>query len=51
VNKNVIPKKVLNMKIKGKFPRGKLRSRWEQHFRRDVILKEIGTWDEVGRQR
>jgi hypothetical protein len=35
-----IPKKVLNMKMKGKCPRGRQSSRWEQQFRKDVTEKE-----------
>jgi hypothetical protein len=33
-----IPQKVLNMKLKGEYPRG--RSRWEQQVRKDGIQKE-----------
>jgi hypothetical protein len=33
INKDRIPKKVLNMKIKGKHPRGRLKSRWKQQGR------------------
>jgi hypothetical protein len=32
--------KVLNMKVKGKCPRGKMRSRWEQQVRKDVTQRE-----------
>jgi hypothetical protein len=42
VNKKRIPKKVLNMKVKGKHPRGRLRLRWEQHVRKDVTQEEHG---------
>jgi hypothetical protein len=35
-----IPKKVLNMKVKGKWPRGRQSSRWEQQFSKDIIEKE-----------
>jgi hypothetical protein len=35
-----IRKKVLNMKVKGKFPRGRPRTRWEQQVRKDVTQKE-----------
>jgi hypothetical protein len=38
MNKDGIPKKVLNMKVK--CPRGKLRTRWEQQVRKDVTWKE-----------
>jgi hypothetical protein len=33
-------KKSSNMKVKGKHPRGRLRSRWEQQVRKDVTMKE-----------
>jgi hypothetical protein len=31
MNKEIIPKKALNMKVKGKCPRRRLRSGWEQN--------------------
>jgi hypothetical protein len=39
-NKDRIPKKVQNMKVKGNHPRGRPRSRWKQHVRRDATQKE-----------
>jgi hypothetical protein len=36
-------KKILNMELKGKFPRRRLGSRWEQEVGRDVRPKESGT--------
>jgi hypothetical protein len=33
-------KEVLNMKVKGKCPRGRPRPRWEQKVRKDVTPKE-----------
>jgi hypothetical protein len=35
-----IPKKVLNMKVKGKRPRRRPRSGWEQQIRKDVTPRE-----------
>jgi hypothetical protein len=32
--------KVLNMRMKGKCPRGRLRSRWEHQVREDLLQKE-----------
>jgi len=33
------PKKVLHMKIKGKHPTGRSRSRWTQQVRKDAMQK------------
>jgi hypothetical protein len=40
MNKDRIPKKSLNMKVKGKCPRGRLISGLEQQVRKDVTQKE-----------
>jgi hypothetical protein len=45
VNGERIPKKVLNIKVKGKYPRG--RSRWEQQDRKDVTQMEDRLWEEI----
>jgi hypothetical protein len=37
----------LNIKVKGKHPRGKLKSRWEQQVRKDVTQNEGRTWEET----
>jgi hypothetical protein len=37
------------MKVKGKFPRRKLRSRWKQHVRKDVIHKE--EWEQIAEEK
>jgi hypothetical protein len=42
-----ITKKVFNMKVKGKHPRGRLRSRWEQQVRTDITQKEGRIWEET----
>jgi hypothetical protein len=44
MNEGRIPKKVCNMKVKGKC----LRVRWEQQFRKmSHITKEERTWEEI----
>jgi hypothetical protein len=40
MNEERIPKKILYMKVKGKCPRGRLRSRREQQIRKNVRWKE-----------
>jgi hypothetical protein len=35
-----IQKKALNMKVKGKCSKGRMRSRWEQQVRKDITQKE-----------
>jgi hypothetical protein len=45
INTQRIPKKVLNMKLKGKQPRGKLKSR--QQERKDVTQRERRPWEET----
>jgi hypothetical protein len=47
MNKERIPKKVSNMKVKGKHPRGRPRSRWEQQVREDVTQREVRPWEEI----
>jgi hypothetical protein len=45
MNEETIKKK--NMKVKGKCPIGRLRSRWEQHVRKAVTQKEGKAWEET----
>jgi hypothetical protein len=40
MNEERIPKKVLNMKVKGRHSRGRPRSRGEQQVRKDVTQRE-----------
>jgi hypothetical protein len=40
MNEEKISNEVLNMRVKGKCPRGRPRSRWEQQVRKDVTKKE-----------
>jgi hypothetical protein len=47
MNDERIPKKVLNMKLKGKHPRGKPRSGWERGVRKYVTHKVGRTREEV----
>jgi hypothetical protein len=44
MNEDRLPKKVLNMKAEGTFPRGRQISRWEQQVRKDVTQKQR-TWE------
>jgi hypothetical protein len=46
-----IPEKILNMKIKGKCPKQRPRSRWEQQVRNDVMHKQERTWRKQWRRR
>jgi hypothetical protein len=46
MNEERIPKKVLNMNIKGKCVRGRPRLRWE-YVRKDVTQKEGKTWGKI----
>jgi hypothetical protein len=54
MNEERILKKVLNMKVKGKCPRWRLQSRWEQWLRKigyrgkDVHGKELWEYSEMG---
>jgi hypothetical protein len=50
INKETIPKKVLNLKVKGKCPRGRLRSTWEQQVRKYITHKEGRSWEETEEQ-
>jgi hypothetical protein len=45
-NEDRIPKKILNMKLKGKQPREKSNLWWEQQVRKHVRQKE-GTYKEI----
>jgi hypothetical protein len=47
MNKHRIQKKVWNMKLKGKPPGGRPRSRWKQKVRQYVTQKEGRTWEET----
>jgi hypothetical protein len=38
---------VLNMKLRGKILRGRLRSRWEQQVRKDVMQMDGRIWEEI----
>jgi hypothetical protein len=40
INEERIPEKVWNVKVKGKQPRGKPRSRWEQQVREHNTQRE-----------
>jgi hypothetical protein len=42
-----IEKEVLNMKVKGKQQRGRLRPRWEQQVRTVVTQREGRPWEEI----
>jgi hypothetical protein len=42
-----IPRKVFNVKIKGKCSRGSLRSKWEQKVKKDVTQMEGKPWEET----
>jgi hypothetical protein len=35
------------MKVKGKYPRGRPTSRWEQQVRKDVTQRERRPWEET----
>jgi hypothetical protein len=50
MNKERIPKKVLNMKVKEICPRGSLISGWEQQVRKRVMQKEGRPLQAVVRQ-
>jgi hypothetical protein len=39
------------MEVKGKRPRGRPRSRWEQQARKEVTQKEGRTWEEIEEQK
>jgi cell division protein FtsI/penicillin-binding protein 2 len=38
---NTIPKKTVNMKLKRKYPQGRLTSRWEQYVRKKSHGRKI----------
>jgi hypothetical protein len=42
MNEERIPKKISNMKVKGKCPRGRLTSRWQQQVRKAVTQTVMG---------
>jgi hypothetical protein len=50
MNEERIPNKVLNMTVKGKCPRGRLRSRMEQEVRKDVTQKEGRPGEEIEKE-
>jgi hypothetical protein len=41
VNDDTITKKTVNMKLKRKYPKGRLTSRWEQHIRKKSHERKI----------
>jgi hypothetical protein len=43
---NMSPKKVLEIKLKGKFSKGTLISRWEQQIRKYVMQKKVKNGEE-----
>jgi hypothetical protein len=45
MNEDRISKNVLNMKVKGKYQR--LRSRWEEQVRKDLMQREGRPWDKT----
>jgi hypothetical protein len=47
MNKERIPKKALNMTVKGKCPKGRLKSRWGQQVRKDVTWSEGRPFEET----
>jgi hypothetical protein len=47
MNEERIPKKVLNMNMTGKHPRGRPRSRKKQQVRKDVTQREGMSWEET----
>jgi hypothetical protein len=47
MNEDCILNYVLYMKVRGKCPRGRLKSRWDQKFTKDVIQKEGRTWGAI----
>jgi hypothetical protein len=47
MNEEIIPKKVLNMKVKGKCSGGRPKLRWEEQVRKAVTQKEGRTWEET----
>jgi hypothetical protein len=49
---NLFPKKqVLNIRVKGKCPRGRLKSRWEQQVRKAVTQKQRRPWKTLRRRK
>jgi hypothetical protein len=50
MKKERIPKKILDMKVKGKWSCGRLKSRWEQQVRKDITQREGRTRDETEKE-
>jgi hypothetical protein len=42
--------KISDMKLKGKFPRGRPKSRWEQQVRKDITQREGRPWEEIKKE-
>lgn len=42
-----VPENILNMNVKGKHPRGRLKSKLEQQVKKDVIKKKEGHEGEI----
>jgi hypothetical protein len=47
VNKERIPKNVMNLKVKSKHPFIRPLSTWEQWVRKDVAQMEVRPWEET----
>jgi hypothetical protein len=49
INEDRIPKKILNFKLKGKYPEGRGKSRWEQLVRKYITQRERRIWQKLRR--
>jgi hypothetical protein len=47
MNEDRIPDKGLNVKIEGRHPRVRLRSRWEQQVKKDVTQVKGRLWEQI----
>jgi hypothetical protein len=50
MNEERIPRKVLNMKVKGKYPGGRRRRRWEERVMKDITQEDQRTWKETEKE-
>jgi hypothetical protein len=50
MNKDKIPKKISNIRVKGKCPRERLRLRWEPQVEKDITQMEGTTSEENERE-